>query len=293
LSAVKTSFADQWTATLTTGGSTGRSGPSLSQARSGLSITTDASDFDENTYTSDTSLFDVLGNGIQKVVIPGDGIYRIEVRGAQGAHYNRRGGFGAVLSGDIELSEGDELYTLVGQQGSPKSDVGGNRGVGGSGGTYVSISSSSGTSTSWGPSVDPVIIAGAGGSGSRDVIGAQGRAGQFSDGSGSCDRGGSGGGFSTNGRNCNNPGGDSFTNGGVAGSGDDSESGFGGAGGDDGYSSGGGPGGMFGGRGWNGDPDADNSDRGAGSFAEPSMDNVSRNSGANVDDGEITIEFLE
>jgi len=287
----------EWTAALRTGGSTGRFGPSLSQARSGLSITTDTSDFDESTYTSDTSLFDVLGDGIQKIVIPGDGIYRIEVRGAQGAHNAFRGGFGAVLSGEIDLSEGDELYTLVGQQGFPQFDDSSCRGIGGSGGTYVSIASPSGTSTSWGPQVDPVIIAGAGGSASRDVIGAQGRAGQFNDGTPSCspaNRGGTGAGFSTDGNQCQSNGvAQSFVNGGVAGPGQEATSGFGGGGGDDSCSSQGGPGGMFGGESWDSDSNAGNSDRGAGSFAEPSMNNVSRNSGANVDDGEITIEFLE
>jgi len=123
----------EWTAALRTGGSTGRFGPSLSQARSGLSITTDTSDFDESTYKNDTSIFDVTSTGIQLIDIPADGSYRITAEGA-GAVRGRDGGFGARVIGDFDLNEGQTLQVLVGQ---PKDPID-SSGVGhAAGGTFV------------------------------------------------------------------------------------------------------------------------------------------------------------
>jgi len=145
----------EWTATLTTGGSDGRSGPSLSQAQSGLNITTDASDFDESSYTSDTSLFD-NDNGIQQIKIPVEATYRIEAVGAAGAHQVDgigQGGKGAEIIGDFDLQEGQTLNVAVGQEGRGGPNISAREDPGGGGGSFVWIN---------GPPSDPLIIAGGG-----------------------------------------------------------------------------------------------------------------------------------
>ena len=74
-------------------------------------------------------------DGIQTFIAPQTGMYTITALGAQGGNTedgNYFGGFGASMTGDFFLTEGDELQVLVGQQG-----VAANFGAGGGGGTFV------------------------------------------------------------------------------------------------------------------------------------------------------------
>jgi len=71
-------------------------------------------------------------DGQQQWTVPATGTYRIEAAGAYGAAPGR------VVSGDIDLSEGQTLTMLVGQQPTPLvANVADNVTVGGGGGTFV------------------------------------------------------------------------------------------------------------------------------------------------------------
>ena len=97
--------------TFTNGGQIGQDGPSLTQARSGLS----GPEVDE--WKNDTEFFNTT-DGIQLWTVPQDGAYRIEASGAQGGTSGTmQGGLGSIMSGDFELIEGEIIYILVGQQG--------------------------------------------------------------------------------------------------------------------------------------------------------------------------------
>jgi hypothetical protein len=114
-------------ATFTTGGTTGREGPSLTVARSGLTGT------GVEVWKNNTTFFNTTG-GIQSWVVPTTGTYRIEAWGAQGGggsdSRGALGGFGARMRGDFSLTSGEVIRILVGQTGS--STFGG-----GGGGTFV------------------------------------------------------------------------------------------------------------------------------------------------------------
>jgi len=252
------------TATFTSGGQSGRLGPSLTQARSGLT----GSGVDS--WKNDTSFFNT-SNGIQLWTVPETKNYRITAIGARGGTaYTGYGGGdpgrGARMVSTISLEKGQVIKILVGQRG-----IDGNSGNscgqdgGGGGGTFVATSSNS-----------PLIVAGGGGGAgnhTRDSAGARhspnsqsgnkgsgttsGNGGTGGDGgfvqSGSCVTGGaSGAGFTGNGRtNGQSTASQSFTNGGNGGAGGARDGGFGGggasgtnyaAGGGGGYSGGGGGG---------------------------------------------------
>jgi hypothetical protein len=111
-------------ATFTPGGQTGRFGPSLAQARSGLSGP------EADTWKNNTEFFNT-SNGIQLWTVPENGTYRIETWGAQGGTLTgSQGGFGARMRGDFNLSKGEVIKILVGQTGSLTYG-------GGGGGTFV------------------------------------------------------------------------------------------------------------------------------------------------------------
>ena len=95
-------------AVFTTGGVRGPYGPSLSQARNGVSSPT------ESEFINDTALFNVQ-NGIQYWTVPLDGTYRIEAYGARPENYGSASGQGARMRGDFSLSRGEKLKILVGQ----------------------------------------------------------------------------------------------------------------------------------------------------------------------------------
>ena len=91
--------------------------------------------------------------GMQKWTVPGTGVYYFEVKGAMGGSQNStyRGGYGAVLSGSIELQAGEELLISIGQKGLDDGDS-----PGGGGATAVA----KGTHFS---NALPLIVAGGGG----------------------------------------------------------------------------------------------------------------------------------
>ncbi|MFP4459520.1 MAG: hypothetical protein ACLFSQ_08035 [Candidatus Zixiibacteriota bacterium] len=119
--------------TFTNCGASGRTGPTLTQCRSSYSTSWD------DTYLSMGS------QGIQLWTVPRTGTYRIEAWGAEGG--GTRGGLGARMRGDFDLTEGDVLKILVGQSGGGS----GYNYTGGGGGSFVTTSSDG-----------PLIIAGGG-----------------------------------------------------------------------------------------------------------------------------------
>jgi hypothetical protein len=114
-------------ATFTTGGTTGKDGPSLTTARTGLTGT------GVDSWKNNTSYFNTT-NGIQLWTVPVNGTYRIETWGAQGGggtdSRSTPGGFGARMCGDFALTQGETIRILVGQTGAATFG-------GGGGGTFV------------------------------------------------------------------------------------------------------------------------------------------------------------
>jgi hypothetical protein len=114
-------------ATFTTGGTTGKDGPSLAAAQSGLTGT------GVDAWKNNTTFFNTTG-GIQLWTVPTTGTYRIEAWGAQGGggtdSRSIPGGFGARMRGDFSLTSGEVIRILVGQTGAATFG-------GGGGGTFV------------------------------------------------------------------------------------------------------------------------------------------------------------
>ena len=141
LSQDATASRDDITYTLTNCGQEGCFGPGLGQCESEYSGTTLEGHITMDGY-----------QGYQEWTVPINGVYSIEVRGAEGGiGQDGPGGFGAKMKGDFALIEGENFKILIGQRGNGNS----NEGTGG-GGTFVANSSNA-----------PIIIDG-GGSSSRD-----------------------------------------------------------------------------------------------------------------------------
>jgi hypothetical protein len=113
-------------ATFTPGGQTGPTGPSLTQARAGLTGT------GVDAWKNNTTYFNT-SSGVQLWTVPSGGTYRIEAWGARGGDSsgNTRYGLGARMRGDFTLTQGQLIRIIVGQSG------GGTNAGGGGGGTYV------------------------------------------------------------------------------------------------------------------------------------------------------------
>jgi len=92
-------------------------------------------------------------SGMQKWVVPNTGTYFFEVKGAMGGSQNStyRGGYGAVVSGAVDLQAGQTLIIAVGQKGGDDGDS-----PGGGGGTAVAIGTHYNNAT-------PLFVAGGGG----------------------------------------------------------------------------------------------------------------------------------
>ncbi len=90
---------------------------------------------------------------IQNWVVPSTGTYRITAWGAQGGMSGGTGGLGAMMSGDFQLTEGENILILVGHQGQM---------TGGGGGTFVATGSTHTTA-------DPLLVAGGGGGASNST----------------------------------------------------------------------------------------------------------------------------
>ena len=93
------------TLTFTNCSATGRTGPTQSQVNS--------------TYTSGNPLYNAVTintQGIQEWTVPATGTYTIESWGAQGGGVSVAG-LGARIKGDFDISQGDVIKIVVGQQG--------------------------------------------------------------------------------------------------------------------------------------------------------------------------------
>ena len=249
-------------ATFTPGAASGRNGPTLAQAVSGLTST------GVDAWKNNTAYFNT-SNGIQLWTVPATGLYTIDCYGAQGGNAgSQQGGLGARIKGTFSLTEGEIIRILVGQQGQSGAHTQDGQPMGaGGGGTYV-------IRTPYNTTPSILTIAGGGGgasqnayttaaglgasAGNNGVAGQGGKAGGTSGGGGdggSGDGSGPGGaGFTGNGLVdplSGNQLGDnakSFTNGGVGGrkslswGGVENYGGFGGGGGGGGLACGGGGG---------------------------------------------------
>jgi hypothetical protein len=111
---------DFTSATFTNGGQTGPTGPSLAQARTGLTGT------GVDTWKNNTSYFNVVRNGFQRWTCPATGTYIVRCAGAQGgiagsSDYGR----GIDVQVTVTLTK-DVIYTIaVGQQGGRSTSGGG------------------------------------------------------------------------------------------------------------------------------------------------------------------------
>lgn len=252
-------------ATFTPGGATGRTGPTLTQAKSGLSGN-EVNDWKDNTDYFNTS------SGIMLWTVPKTGTYTIEAWGSQGGNNTgtsgSSGGLGARIKGDFTLTQGDKIKILVGQRLDAARTCGA---VGGGGGSFAVKNTVGTPSTS-----DIFVIAGGGGGGGRTgstyngtggttstsgtnspnspagAGGSSGNGGGIPTAGCSGPEGAGGGGFSGNGTNPSSGvgGGQSFTNGGLGGDGGAGVAGgFGGGGAANGNGYGGGGGGGYSGGG--------------------------------------------
>ena len=228
------------------------------------------------------TVIDYTGDYVTYTVPLGVSSINIEALGAQGASGDPGyvGGNGAKMSGDFDVTPGDELIIVVGGEGQGQSS---NSNGGGGGGTFVVVNDPGGAYTIGsgphaGTNVTPLIVAGGGGgtrtsvtaNGNPGVTGNSGTSSSCSGASGGgspvtapeaggvalCSSWGSGGGgFVGNGGNDggNGQGGFAFLNGAAGGNigscGDAAEGGFGGGGQGRGCYGGGGGGGWSGGQG--------------------------------------------
>jgi gliding motility-associated-like protein len=109
-------------------GAIGRIGPNQTQVNNSYAGTTL-----ENMVT-------VIGSGIQEWIAPTTGTYRIEAAGAQGSSATgTTGGLGAYMSGDFDLTQGDVIRVLVGQN-APNTPGRENLSSSGGGGSFVTRS---------------------------------------------------------------------------------------------------------------------------------------------------------
>lgn len=109
-------------ATFATGGLTGRTGPTLTQAKNSLLGTPSPSTWYGSYFQMDSI------QGIQKWTVPQTATYSITCAGAQGGTSYTIKGRGAVISFNVTLNRNDVLYIVVGQTGT---------GTGGGGASWV------------------------------------------------------------------------------------------------------------------------------------------------------------
>ena len=231
--------------TFTTGGVTGRTGPTISQLRTAYS----SAEW-RNQYLNEGS-----AQGYQDWTVPEDGLYEFTVRGAPGRQGRALGGGGAIVRGRVRLTRGEIITIVCGQRGELPS--GGNITPGSSGASWVVRKSGNiplfvagaGSSSSNVTNGLNAVTTNTGGTSSRGFVGGtsgQGAAGRAS--------GGGGGGFFSAGGNSSNGGGGAGYNTNLLGglgavASNSGNGGFGGGGGADGNVNGnsGGAGGYSGG----------------------------------------------
>ena len=262
-------------ATFTSGGAGGQSGPNISQARSGVGNPSWANQY-----------LNMSQNGYQRWTVPRAGTYRIQALGAGGGEsqgWGTRGGYGASMQGDFVFTQGQILQIVVGQRGSA------NYYDGSGGGSGVADVNG-----------NPLIVAGGGGGSSPNFTAdyADAQTGQTSSrnanvgsgssggaGGGSCTTAGGGGGMFGNGSS-SWPG-VSFSNGGTGAPGQ-AVGGFGAGGG----GGGGGTNGAGGGGGYSGGPGACWANNGGGGGSFNSGTNQSNIRAQGVNSGNISIQRL-
>jgi hypothetical protein len=265
-------------ATFTPGGATGSSGPTLTQARTGLTGT------GVESWKDNTSYFNT-SNGIQLWTVPQTGDYEITLTGAHGGSANTSYGFGAPgqpasFKTILTLTQGHIIQILVGQMGG-NGNAGNNCGQDGAGGggtfvynqttaTILAVAGGGGGAGSNGLGREETLKTASNSINGNKGSGTTGGAGGTNGGggsiqSGSCVNGGaSGAGFSGNGAtNGQSTAALSFLNGGTGGSGGFAIGGFGGGGASGTQYTGGGGGGYSGGGG-GGVQDCDCNDLGNG-----------------------------
>jgi hypothetical protein len=140
--------------TFTNAAATGRSGPTLTEARNAYSISVPPSP--ATPWDEDTNLFNILTTekGIQRWTVPATGSYTIDAYGARGAFdVGVTAGKGARIKGTFNLTKNQVIKIAVGQEGWTGTDSQPNK-PGGGGGTFVWIDD---------PPNNPLIVAGGGG----------------------------------------------------------------------------------------------------------------------------------
>ncbi|KAL9975571.1 hypothetical protein ACROYT_G012747 [Oculina patagonica] len=78
-----------------------------------------------------------LDQGIQIWTVPFTALYKLTIAGASGGDALTFGGHGAIIGGEVRLTEGIKLHLLIGQKGLKGSS---GAGAGGGGGTFVALS---------------------------------------------------------------------------------------------------------------------------------------------------------
>ena len=109
----------------TSGGVTGRFGPTIEQLRTSYS-----SAAWRNTYLAQGSF-----QGYQDWIVPEDGVYEFNVKGAPGRQGRALGGGGSIIRGRVRLIKGETITIVVGQRGELPAS--GNTWPGSSGASWV------------------------------------------------------------------------------------------------------------------------------------------------------------
>jgi hypothetical protein len=251
-----------------------------------------------------TTVFNFTG-GLQTFIAPVTGVYEIDAFGASGGgNHHVPGGLGAEVSGDVLLTQGDNLTILVGGRGSANVGDSG----GGGGGSFIFYESAGllaavgggGGGAGYGGGARAPGGPGLAGSGGGDGGGSNGGAG------GAHGTGGSGGTYRAyeggGGAGVNSPGGDGAGfhsgsggaqwKGGAAGSFGSGAGGYGGGGGGAYNAAGGGGGGFSGGGGGGSSPyGASSGGGGGGSFLASLVTHPMLTAGVHSGDGSISITF--
>tara|TARA_B100001094_G_scaffold286326_1_gene301057 strand:- start:42 stop:1007 length:966 start_codon:yes stop_codon:yes gene_type:complete len=138
------------------GGNNGRSqdGPSLSQARSGLT------GGETSSWKNDTNFFNT-SSGIQLWTVPTDGTYRIEAEGGRGGYTGYGGGYAARMRGDFTLTGGEIIRIVVGQHAPSNGHTHSGALGGGGGGSFV-------VRSPYNSNGSILVIAGGGGTGANN-----------------------------------------------------------------------------------------------------------------------------
>ena len=232
--------------TFTTGGATGRFGPTIAQVKA------------EYTSGGATWATDYLAQGsyqgYQDWTVPEDGIYEFTVKGAPGRQGQALGGGGAIVKGRVRLNKGEIITVTVGQRGElPPNNTAWPASSGGSfvvrkdGNIPLFVAGGGSSSASTNAGLNAVLTENGGRSSrgyldGRDGQGARGRSaggggGGFFSRGGNSERGGGGGGFN-DGLEGGYPAGSSSGGGGFGGGGGSDGQSWGGSGGAGGYSGG-------------------------------------------------------